>query len=777
MSTISKTLLNSLFFNTESVLPQQEIYSYVKERIFPNAKEYINFLQLSDMTEKREVAKKIIKRLCMCSNYQPPYEIIINISEQETNKKNQSINKNYIPQDHFVHIVNTYIFGVYIYFWHPSFMRELNLSFSEKRKGDNYLKKINTINDFISSWKSFCLYHDIGYPFEIYYGKGSTLTKDELEEMRDLNDIFKHLKDHLTVKALAKLVVINSIIKEAKNNRDFRDTMSILCYKFDPVMCSKPQLNNNNMSFVNDYYELEDIYSFENFKMFLGFIQQEDIMKVLFYSVLGQPIAFSYMDKGELVIYKNAEISLPITDDKIKSILSNNETPFDSNIELKYYIKNSLSLFEDKIKNRIDDNDLDNILEYVKEEKNIPLDLKHVNSEADLENLIFEIYEGITKILKRHLENFHKKGIGHIDIKDKKVRENITFINRETTYKDYVNNKISGEINDFLASEFKKQSSEMDKLTKVLSSIEDPTRRNILKPVSDYIDVFFSKKGSNNITEHIVNKIISTLQVKIARVNSLIESYATIACIFESNCNENKAEQFISESGIDIKKLLKAARKNPRIDEEYNEIDKKIFSKRYVSVEKLIEKYEGEFTKYDHGICSGVIYLYVNSISSFFAEKINNGDDAFEKMLIPLFWAIDPKLLPQKLLTNYEHIHEKTFSAIFCHNINSKTANEEFNLNDEKKWITKIDKDAFLYFCMLCDSLQHWEREKYYDPRIIDYNPLFAMDSYNISIKNDKIIIKTLTNTDNYDDILKKFNYDDFLEDCSRYLLFEINAK
>jgi len=208
MNTINEMLLDSLFSNSKHTISGREIYSYVKRRIFPNADEYISFLKLSDMNEKRELAKKIIKRLCMFSNHQLPSEIIINISQYERSKENQSIDQNYIPQDHFVHIVNTYIFGVYLYFEHPSFARELNLLFSDKREGDNYLRKINATNDFIRSWKSFCLFHDVGYPFEIYYGSTKkNLSEETLNELQDFNNIYTHLKNQLTFKALAKLVI------------------------------------------------------------------------------------------------------------------------------------------------------------------------------------------------------------------------------------------------------------------------------------------------------------------------------------------------------------------------------------------------------------------------------------------------------------------------------------------------------------------------------------------------------------------------------------------
>jgi len=777
MNTINKTLLDNLFLNIKYATPQKEIYSFVKGRIFPNSDDYIQFLELSDVNEKRELAKKILKRLCMFSNYQPPYEIIINISQQEKSNKNQSIDDKYIPQDHFVHIVNTYIFGVYLFFEHPSLSRELNLLFSDKREGDNYLRKINAVNDFISSWKSFCLYHDIGYPFEIYYDKDKILCDDELNAMDIFNKIYDHLKKQLSIKALAKLIVINSMLNEAKKNRDSRNVSSTLSYKFISVIGNGTQLHGENMEFVNNYYELEDIYTYEHFKMFLGFMDQNDVMKVLFDRVLGYPVAFSYTDQDNEYVYKNEEVALMMSEDDLTFFFSRDDMSYDekikSNYELKYYIKNPIISFEQSLpNNKITREDLDNILELVKEE-NIYFDFKHVNCEYDLDNLVFEAYEALTKLLEICLSSFKEKEKEELTT----CRFNkIIFANRDAVYQDYIKEKMLEEIKKYLSADHAKYEKQMKNLKNKLLETE-PVKSNFSEHILEYIKNIFSTDGLEKITENIVDQMINTLQDEIYKRNSFVRSYAIISHIIDLNCEEIKADNFITNDKFNIQLLIDSAMKNKRIEDEYEEIQGNMLEKKYVSIEDLITKYVN-FTKYDHGICSSVIYLYINSVSAFFAEKINNNEtDKFTKMLIPLFWAINPKLLPQKLLTNYKHIHEEVFHAIFCHNIYAETANEIFKLNKEKIWTTKIDKEAFLYFCMLCDSLQHWEREKYYDPRRIDYTPLFAMDLYNISIKNDKITITTVADPNNYENILKEFKYDDFLEDCSKYLSLEIRSK
>ena len=779
MNTINKTLLERLFLDTECKTPQREIYLHVKKRIFPNDYEYIHFLQLSDLNEKREIAKKIVKRLCVISNYQPPYELIINVSQQEKVHENQSTTNKYIPQDHFVHVVSTYIFGVFLFFEHPSFSRELNLVFSDKRKGDNYLRKINAVNDFVSSWKSFCLYHDIGYPFEIYFKNGIKLTDDQHKEMEIFDNIFFHLKNQLVNKALAKLIVVNSMIEEAVRNKKFRDVSSILCYKFTSTLKEDRYLVGSEIDNIDEYYELEDIYSFEHFKMFMGFVNEKDVMKVLFSRVLGYPLALSFLGDNEECIYKNIDVTTRLADEELLSFFNNDDTvynlEYNENYEIKYYVKNLETSFKGNLHERVSRDDLDNILKLVKEEGEIFLDFKHINSEKDLDNLLFEVYEALSKLLKEHLSNFSEQELR--DLENCKIKKLYLAIKR-FVYKDYVrkDGEMTSEIRNFIADGLINDEDDMQILIDNLSNCS-AKRSNFNQHVPKYVESVFNEEGLGKISAHIVEQMVATLQKKIPRRYSFIRVYSLLAKMFDSKSKKIKADACITTDEFNVLSLLHAAKRNDRINKEFSSVEKRILTTKYLQVESIIEKYKSDYTKYDHGICSGAIYMYVNAVSSHFAQEMESDTSGFAKMLIPLFWTINPKMLEQKLLTNYEHVIGEAFSAIFCHNIYPRYINPIFKLKGEKAWNTSIDKEAFLYFCMLCDSLQHWDREKYYDPRKVDYKPLFAMDSYNIHIENDKILIKTTAYTNNYNDIVKEFAFNEFLEDCSKYLSLEIKPR
>lgn len=168
---INKTLLEHLFLNPKPLQRKNVLYFELQTRIFPQSEEYIKFLSINDMNEKVELAKKILQRLCFESNYPPPYYLLTNLINFEKDNINKSKTKNYIPQDHMVHTLNTYILGIFLFFYHRILNRDLTNSFMHKRNELESDLVLNATKDFISSWKYFCLFHDLAYPIEVLYKK------------------------------------------------------------------------------------------------------------------------------------------------------------------------------------------------------------------------------------------------------------------------------------------------------------------------------------------------------------------------------------------------------------------------------------------------------------------------------------------------------------------------------------------------------------------------------------------------------------------------------
>ena len=132
MIRINATLLEKLFADPN---PQQEnpevldIYHKLFYRMFPGKNSFIEFLQVQNYDKQYMLAEEIIHRLCYTSNFPPSFFAIKDVISVENYQK-ETVNATdpYVPRDHFIHLVNLYLLGIYIFFYNPQFYNK-NLHF------------------------------------------------------------------------------------------------------------------------------------------------------------------------------------------------------------------------------------------------------------------------------------------------------------------------------------------------------------------------------------------------------------------------------------------------------------------------------------------------------------------------------------------------------------------------------------------------------------------------------------------------------------------------
>ena len=185
MNQIDSTLLKFLFSKPTVPIgnaPVSEAFYKLYVRIFPNEDDFICFLTSQNDDEKYEYAEKILHRLCFESNFPPTYYSLLDIAAVEyAQKSHVTKNDSYIPRDHFIHVVYLYLRGIYIFFYDEAFSRKIMASYKFQRTGNMYENPtVGCIKDFISSWKYFCLFHDIGYVVEIISNSGNKIPNKKI---------------------------------------------------------------------------------------------------------------------------------------------------------------------------------------------------------------------------------------------------------------------------------------------------------------------------------------------------------------------------------------------------------------------------------------------------------------------------------------------------------------------------------------------------------------------------------------------------------------------
>ncbi len=166
---IRETLKNTLFVSPTPPNRRKE-FLYLHDFIFPNKELFLNFLDEDNSERQVSLAKDILLSLFYDSHFAPPTRLLFNILDMDTNDLSTNFDT-YIRRDHFVHLVHTYLLGIYIYFYHQAINEHVTNIFVRKRRKKNHasLPPIPSAEkDVMIAWRYFVLFHDLGYPLENY---------------------------------------------------------------------------------------------------------------------------------------------------------------------------------------------------------------------------------------------------------------------------------------------------------------------------------------------------------------------------------------------------------------------------------------------------------------------------------------------------------------------------------------------------------------------------------------------------------------------------------
>lgn len=128
-------------------------------------------------------------------------------------------------------------------------------------------------------------------------------------------------------------------------------------------------------------------------------------------------------------------------------------------------------------------------------------------------------------------------------------------------------------------------------------------------------------------------------------------------------------------------------------------------------------------------------------------------EDDFTNIIGSFIWPVYFGEYKKKMIDNYSTISVDIAKSIFSHNIYTDYYNGNFN---NTVWNIDFNTEPCVYFSLLVDSLQVWDRKKYANAKI-DYSIFFEADSYNIEIKNKKLIISFRCESNHSKRLYKKF--------------------
>ena len=216
---IRETILVELFTKPR-VLHHKE-YDRANRILFPGRDDFTNFLSSDDDQERRRYSHKIINRLVFQHRLSPPSSLLRNLLEYEDNLKPTRGTYDYVPQDHFVHLVHLYLYGIWLFAryapFHSLVLSELNRTKRNLLSSPTTDGKLHSdYNLFAVAWSSAILYHDVAYPIE-------SITPSERNEpnaktrarLAPFTNISSLAVWDIIVRALSRLIAFHTVVSNS----------------------------------------------------------------------------------------------------------------------------------------------------------------------------------------------------------------------------------------------------------------------------------------------------------------------------------------------------------------------------------------------------------------------------------------------------------------------------------------------------------------------------------------------------------------------------------
>lgn len=740
MKKINKTLNEKLFqspeFDNDKIF---HFYNSLRHRMFPDELLFQKLLTADTLDEQYEYAAKIISKIIYESNYPPSNQCLLDVLTLESSLKEKKINeKSHIARDHYIHSIYVYLMGIYIFFYNSTFYNFITSHYRYARESSSYENdEICCIKDFISAWKYFSFYHDVGYQTEILTSMNHTKFNKTIKEYPFFHAFDADWQKYYfctqnAVKILTRILLVGKIIEDAKNDKFIYEQfiLRLKSENFSKYLTEEKVFVRASSKDIEDCFKqknilyLRKVHSNRAMKTIIAILGIENVIIVGKDSYTGHILFVSKSDGKDMTIFcaNNHKIPEEIMENPNLLLLDDYHN---DNIEFSYFA--SIELWNTSLQNVF--SSLQNLLNKI-ENKFIRIsnDKDFITYEYTLYDLLYHetsfifnlpksYHKALFDILKKNqseriiaLADLNKKNIKYLsdqylnDITSSVKQILLHLIEQDNTYTEYKSEKKPKNIDDLLSSHIQ---SVFDSINNMFVISKEATRKSMKHLLSQAYNEKLNEKGT--LWTQLINIYINLAAALSDYTPDFSFDYKSKKEIVNYTSMQNILEPHIMNHHDCFR----------------NGLNEFIFS------------YKPPYNiSHDHGMYAS--YYFINNFNMYMHITKNSVliDNRYVYILFNMSFPCNEFFM--RYQKNYEHIIKDVAYTIFIHNLYP----ECFTGDEKKKFRTNINT-PFTYLALLCDFLQNWNRPHVQHPTSFILRPNNdTSEAFDIQIQNGYIHIQ-----------------------------------
>lgn len=708
MSNVNLRLFDELFVKkTPPCRPN--LYQKYYGRIWPCERDFKSFLRAESSESQIELAKRIVSRLGFMSNFPIPKFLFLNLLEAEHIGDDRA-ESGYIAQDHVVHSVSLYILGIYLYFSHEAFHARLTHYFQGKRPPVSPFETPLdcSVKAFLTSWRVFCLSHDLGYVLERAADSSGHIKESSGISpalLLSYNSLWDECVYDLVVRSLARCLYADWLFRDSRQeaasppetlwqNEQGWFRMSgaeqVPLRPEDWTAAKQAFQGCAKLPFTNSYLGLKHVLPFLRPGSILTVVKDPEFRTAaLHFSVSGQTVV--YFKKG-----------LPFLPEELMALdhLGSEEFPTRGYF-CDYFIPSDASIdsgFEGA-----------SFSYYPAQLKAVAKQLRlllgrHLSLAADdrdSESCIYEIYQWLRKTMPLCALNPHNAGSCSSAAESKREAQEF-----RSEFLKLVQEKIQS-IRLSPDAGFSAWHKELSKtLSEQINSrdFSDTLMNRVTRMANE--DPF---ESSRTILRTYLRNMVIKITNSMPGCEELVQIEAEQIALSNPSCGEARASL---EAGLQEKAAA-----------------------LHISYPEL-SQYHGPYSYYDHGAVSARLVSEVYLFFQALCGKVS------EYPILSHAWPVMREALEREVMKKDDILFTEAIFSVLLHNVYTPTAD-----TPGIKYCQDLTVNPFSYFCAFCDNLQLWDRPKLIHPAHSSLpDDRFPGNDFDLTVEGSKIHLYCQTN-------------------------------